>query len=272
MAPRRCTTVPASGSPRRPRADAMPGGYYLRGAHRHWHGAGRQPGVHRKRGAHAAPAAAGGGGQPAADNPPDASLFIPGRTCTIYAAGTFDRKFSARKATLEARGATVVHLPGADGGRLPPVCHAARPGGARRERIAYRSRPPNNGALVRAGLVDELLLYLAPKLLAPGAAWPIWGRWKPWRRAGAAISGCGSLGPPSACACKGDGPRRILSHRNPATIHAMFTGIITGMGQIAAVHPLATRPRMASGWSSRPQRATSTMWAWATALRSMAPA
>ena len=99
--------------------------------------------------------------------PPDASLFIPGRTCTIYAAGTFDRKFSARKAMLEARGATVVHLPGADGkADLPAMLRDLAARGVNELHIEAGHRL--NGALVRAGLVDELLLYLAPKLLGPG--------------------------------------------------------------------------------------------------------
>ena len=99
--------------------------------------------------------------------PPDASLFIPGRTCTIYAAGTFDRKFSARKAMLEARGATVVHLPGADGKvDLPAMLRDLAARGVNELHIEAGHRL--NGALVRAGLVDELLLYLAPKLLGPG--------------------------------------------------------------------------------------------------------
>ena len=99
--------------------------------------------------------------------PPDASLFIPGRTCTIYAAGTFDRKFSARKAMLEARGATVVHLPGADGKvDLPAMLRDLAARGVNELHVEAGHRL--NGALVRAGLVDELLLYLAPKLLGPG--------------------------------------------------------------------------------------------------------
>ena len=99
--------------------------------------------------------------------PPDASLFIPGRTCTIYAAGTFDRKFSARKAMLEARGATVVHLPGADGKvDLPAMLRDLAARGVNELHIEAGHRL--NGALVRERLVDELLLYLAPKLLGPG--------------------------------------------------------------------------------------------------------
>ena len=99
--------------------------------------------------------------------PPNASLFIAGRACTIYAAGTFDRKFSARKAMLEARGATVVHLPGADGRvDLPALLRDLAARGVNELHVEAGHRL--NGALVRAGLVDEWLLYLAPTLLGPG--------------------------------------------------------------------------------------------------------
>ena len=99
--------------------------------------------------------------------PPDASLFIAGRACTIYAAGTSDSEFADRKATLEARGATVVHLPGAHGKvDLPAMLRDLAARGVNELHVEAGHRL--NGALVRAGLVDELLLYLAPKLLGPG--------------------------------------------------------------------------------------------------------
>ena len=99
--------------------------------------------------------------------PLNASLFIAGRACTIYAAGTFDAEFSARKVALEARGATVVHLPGADGKvDLPAMLHDLAARGVNELHVEAGHRL--NGALVREGLVDELLLYLAPRLLGPG--------------------------------------------------------------------------------------------------------
>ena len=99
--------------------------------------------------------------------PPDASLFIAGRACTIYAAGTSDSEFADRKATLEARGATVVHLPGAHGKvDLPALLRDLAARGVNELHVEAGHRL--NGALVRAGLVDEWLLYLAPTLLGPG--------------------------------------------------------------------------------------------------------
>ena len=99
--------------------------------------------------------------------PPNASLFIAGRACTIYAAGTMDTEFSARKAALEARGATVVHLPGAEGKvDLPAMLRDLAARGVNELHVEAGHRL--NGALVRERLVDELLLYLAPRLLGPG--------------------------------------------------------------------------------------------------------
>ena len=68
---------------------------------------------------------------------------------------------------LEARGATVVHQTGADGKvDLPAMLRDLAARGVNELHIEAGHRL--NGALVRAGLVDELLLYLAPKLLGPG--------------------------------------------------------------------------------------------------------
>ena len=68
---------------------------------------------------------------------------------------------------LEARGATVVHLPGAHGKvDLPAMLRDLAARGVNELHVEAGHRL--NGALVRAGLVDELLLYLAPKLLGPG--------------------------------------------------------------------------------------------------------
>ena len=86
---------------------------------------------------------------------------------------------------------------GASAGRgRQSICrHAARPGSARGvNELHVEAGHRLNGALVRAGLVDELL-YLAPKLLGPGGAWPIWGRWNPGAGAGAGIQGVDRVGP-----------------------------------------------------------------------------
>ena len=99
--------------------------------------------------------------------PPNAQLFVADRPTTICAGGHFDTEFSARQAVLEARGATVLQLRGADDRvDLPALLRALGARGINELHVEAGHRL--NGALLRAGLVDELLLYLAPKLLGPG--------------------------------------------------------------------------------------------------------
>ena len=104
--------------------------------------------------------------------PPDAPFFIAGRACWIYAAGQFDTDagrsaFATRRQTLEARGAAVALLPGADGRvDLKAVLHDLARRGV--NELHVEAGHTLNGALLDAGLVDELLLYLAPTLLGPG--------------------------------------------------------------------------------------------------------
>lgn len=99
--------------------------------------------------------------------PPGASLFIARRACYIYFAAPIDCEIQARRKALEALGATVVHLPGADGKvDLAAMLRDLAPRGVNELHVEAGHRL--NGALLREGLVDELLLYLAPKLLGPG--------------------------------------------------------------------------------------------------------
>lgn len=101
------------------------------------------------------------------ETPLDAHLFIAGRALTIYAAVQND----AKKAALEARGATVVYCPGRTPGSEGKVDLAAMLRDlAKREinEVHVEAGHKLNGSLVREGLVDEFLLYLAPKLLGPG--------------------------------------------------------------------------------------------------------
>ncbi|HOK12327.1 MAG TPA: bifunctional diaminohydroxyphosphoribosylaminopyrimidine deaminase/5-amino-6-(5-phosphoribosylamino)uracil reductase RibD [Ottowia sp.] len=74
----------------------------------------------------------------------------------------------ARQQPLRARGAQLLALPGTDG-RVDLAALLARL--ARREvnELHVEAGHRLNGALLRAGLVDELLLYLAPRLLGEGA-------------------------------------------------------------------------------------------------------
>ncbi|HSI53570.1 MAG: bifunctional diaminohydroxyphosphoribosylaminopyrimidine deaminase/5-amino-6-(5-phosphoribosylamino)uracil reductase RibD [Ramlibacter sp.] len=97
------------------------------------------------------------------DTPLDALIFQPGRRLFIYSAV----KDAGRQAALEARGATVVCLPG-PGGKVDLA--AMMRDLARREinELHVEAGHKLNGSLIREGLVDELLVYLAPKLVGQG--------------------------------------------------------------------------------------------------------
>ena len=98
------------------------------------------------------------------ETPPDAPLFIAGRAVFIYAAVPNGLKQQA----LEARGATVVYLPDANG---KVDLRAMLLDLARRDinELHIEAGHKLNGSLVRANLVDEFLVYLAPKLLGQGS-------------------------------------------------------------------------------------------------------
>ena len=100
--------------------------------------------------------------------PPDALLFTtPGRAVLIYGAVPD----AARQQALEAKGATVVLLPGTQPGTERKVDLAAmlRDLGQREiNELHVEAGHKLNGSLVREGLVDEFLVYLAPKLIGHG--------------------------------------------------------------------------------------------------------
>ncbi len=97
------------------------------------------------------------------ETPPSAAIFMPGRRLFIYCASAD----AARQSALEERGAVVIPLPG-PGGKVDLA--AMLRDLARREinELHVEAGHKLNGSLVREGLVDELLLYLAPKLLGQG--------------------------------------------------------------------------------------------------------
>lgn len=95
--------------------------------------------------------------------PIDARLFSTDRKLFIYCA-TPD---PAKRVALEARGAIVIPMPGKHGQvDLDAMLHDL----ALREvnELHVEAGHKLNGSLLRAGLVDELLVYLAPKLLGAG--------------------------------------------------------------------------------------------------------
>ena len=95
--------------------------------------------------------------------PLDAPLFDADRPVLIYAAVPD----GARNAALQARGATVIYLPGP--ARQVDLA-AMLQDLAQREinELHVEAGHRLGGALLRQGLVDELLVYLAPKLLGRG--------------------------------------------------------------------------------------------------------
>ena len=106
------------------------------------------------------------------ETPPTARLFHPpaqglARQIWIYTASDD----AARRQALEARGATVIALPGsgAPGQRKVDLAALLRDLAQREvNELHLEAGHKLNGSFVREGLVDECLLYLAPRLLGPG--------------------------------------------------------------------------------------------------------
>ena len=95
--------------------------------------------------------------------PPTARLLPgPGRVLVVGAGEAPDRM-----AALRAAGAEVLRLPGSDG-RVDLAALIERLVMDGVNELHVEAGATLNGALLAAGLVDELLLYLAPKLLGPG--------------------------------------------------------------------------------------------------------
>ena len=104
------------------------------------------------------------------ETPLDAHLFIACRALYIYAAEQND----ARKSALEARGATVIYLPGSHGKvDLAAMLRDL----AQREvnELHVEAGHKLNGSLIREGLVDEFVVYLAPKLIGQGSSMASFG-------------------------------------------------------------------------------------------------
>ena len=96
---------------------------------------------------------------------------IAARALFIYSAGqngTKNSAYAAKKQALEARGVTVVELPEKDTGKVD--LQAMLRDLAHREvnELHVEAGFKLNGSLFKAGVVDEVLLYTAPKLLGAG--------------------------------------------------------------------------------------------------------
>lgn len=95
--------------------------------------------------------------------PPGAHVFIAGRPVWIYAA----TRDEARAKALEARGATITCLPNASGKvDLAAMLQDLAQRGV--NELHVEAGHKLNGSLIREGCVDELLVYLAPKLIGGG--------------------------------------------------------------------------------------------------------
>ncbi len=96
--------------------------------------------------------------------PPDAALLrAQARDVVIYCA----IRDESRERALRASGATIVHLPGPDG-RVALRDVMADLAAREANEVHVEAGAIASGALCAAGLVDEVLLYLAPKLLGQG--------------------------------------------------------------------------------------------------------
>lgn len=95
--------------------------------------------------------------------PPDAAIFKSGGPVWIYSA----RHAPAQEAALTALGATITCLPNHQG-QVDLAAMLEDLGCRNINELHIEAGSRLNGALISAGLVDEFLLYLAPKLLGPG--------------------------------------------------------------------------------------------------------
>ena len=101
------------------------------------------------------------------ETPPDAAILIAGRPTLIYAAVPE----ASRRAALEQQGATVICCSGTgEGTRSKVHLSTMLRDLAVREinELHVEAGFKLNGSLIAAGLVDEFLVYLAPKLIGQG--------------------------------------------------------------------------------------------------------
>ena len=97
------------------------------------------------------------------ETPVSAKLFAPQRSVWIYCA--IDN--AERRKALEAKGAQVICLPNASG-KVDLVAMLKDLGIKQINEVHVEAGHKLNGSLLREGLVDELLTYLAPKLIGQG--------------------------------------------------------------------------------------------------------
>lgn len=97
------------------------------------------------------------------ETPPAARILDAPGEVLIYAA----HDDATRRAALEARSASIVFTPG-EGGKVDLAAMLDDLAAREINELHVEAGHKLNGSFVRAGLVDELLVYLAPKLLGDG--------------------------------------------------------------------------------------------------------
>ena len=104
------------------------------------------------------------------ETPLNATILVAARARIIYAAMPNDEK----KAALEALGVVVVYLPetvaekGDETGKVDLAAVLHDLGQREINELHVEAGHKLNGSLINAGLVDEFLIYLAPKFLGAG--------------------------------------------------------------------------------------------------------
>lgn len=102
------------------------------------------------------------------ETPPTARLFDARRPVAVYCA---DAATNERRHALAARGAHIRPMPGSSPGTAAKVDLKSMLAELAREEtneVHVEAGHKLNGSLVREGLVDEFLVYLAPKLIGQG--------------------------------------------------------------------------------------------------------
>lgn len=105
-----------------------------------------------------------------AETPPEARLFIDERPTWIYTA----LPDSPRHAALKERGATLHCLPDPHG-KVNLAAMLTDLAAREVNELHVEAGHKLNGSLIRAGLVDEFLIYLAPSMLGQGRDMAQWG-------------------------------------------------------------------------------------------------
>ena len=188
--------------------------------------------------------------------PPSARILAAPGSVLLYAA--IDD--AAKRRELEARGVEVALLP-SPGGKVDLAAMLADLGGRGINELHVEAGEKLNASLLKEGAVDELLVYVAPRLLGSGRGLAALGPFEhagaeprlPHRRRRAGRRRPAICGFAVADAFATPRPLRRGDNRT------MFTGIVSGVGRIVEVEAARRRRGLRQGASrSRRRRAFST--------------